>query len=156
MKFLTTICMAAISSALFRMIVPENKLSKQVSFLIVCVFIMTAITAFTGAELDIDTNGCELSESDEYINFSENVNKSLQKKVCREMSDKVFALMHENGFYPEEIHVVTNISGLYGINITQVKLVFGSERASEADAAAALLEKELSDADIKVVAAVKG
>lgn len=156
MKFLTTICMAAIASALFRMIVPENKLAKQVSFLIVCVFIMTAITAFTGAELDIDTNGYELSGSDEYINFSENVNKSLQKKVCKEMSDKVFALMHENGFYPKEIHVVTNISGLYGINITQVKLVFESERANEADAAAAFLEKELSDAEIKVVAAVKG
>ncbi len=148
--------MAAIASALFRMIVPENKLSKQVSFLIVCVFIMTAITAFTGAELNIDASGYELSGSDEYINFSENVNKSLQKKVCKEMSDKVFKLMNENGFYPKEIHVVTNISGLYGINITQVKLVFGSERADEANAAAALLEKELSDAGIKVVTAVKG
>ncbi len=156
MKFLTTICMAAIASALFRMIVPENKLAKQVSFLIVCVFLMTAVTAFTGAEFDIDTNGYELSRSDEYINFSENVNKSLEKRVCKEMSDKVFALMHENGFYPKEIHVVTNISGLYGINITQVKLVFSKERASDANAAALLLEKELSDDNIKVAAAVKG
>ena len=57
MKFLTTMCMAALSSALFRMLVPENKFSKQISLLIAGVFLLTGITALSGTELNIDTEG---------------------------------------------------------------------------------------------------
>ena len=70
------------------------------------------------------------------------------------MSDKLYALLNENGIYPVEIHVIVNISGLYSIDITQVKLVFGAGQQAAAEAAAELLARELTE-DIKVTVTVK-
>ncbi len=154
MEFLSSVCIAAVAAALFRMIVPENKFSKQISLLIVCVFLLTGITALSGVEFDISADAYDIGVSEDYIGFSGEVNKSLQKKVCTDMSDKLYALLNENGIYPEEIHVIVNISGLYSIDITQVKLVFGAGQQAAAEAAAELLARELTE-DIKVTVTVK-
>lgn len=154
MGFLTTMCIAALSSALFRMLVPENKFSKQISMLVAGVFLLTGITALVGAKLEIDTEKYA-PEAEEYgFEISSNVNEGLRKKICGEMSDKIYALLNERGIYPEEIHVVVNISSLYSIDITQVELVFERGEQAAAKAAAEVLEGELSP-DIEIVTEVK-
>ncbi len=149
MDFLLTVCMAAIASALFRILVPENKFTKQISLLIACVFVLTAVNAVSGAELDLSTDSFGIGVSNEYISFSGEVNKSLQKKICSDMSDKLYALLHENDIYPEQIHIGVNISGLYSISITQVKLVLSENDRDKADKALSLLGSALSD-DIEI------
>lgn len=146
--------MAAIYTALFRMLVPENKYSKQISLLIAAVFLLTGITAVTGAELDLSPPEYEMSENGGYTDLTADVTANLQKKICKDMSDKLYALLGEHEIYPEEIHVIVNISGLYSINITQVKLVFGESEHAAATAAAELLSQELSE-DIKITTEVK-
>ncbi len=154
MQFLTTVCIAAIAAALFRMLVPENKAEKQIAFLVVCVFLLTCASALTGAEIDLNADVYDIGTSADYIGFSGEVNKSLQKKICKDMSDKLYELMNENGIYPEEIHVIVNISGLYSIDITQVKLVLGEEQRGAATAASELLAEEL-DEDVEAVIEVR-
>lgn len=154
MQFLTTVCIAAIAAALFRMLVPENKAEKQIAFLVVGVFLLTCVSALTGTELDLNADAYEIGANADYIGFSGEVNKSLQKKICKDMSDKLYKLMNENGIYPEEIHVIVNISGLYSIDITQVKLVLGGEQRGAAAAAAELLAEEL-DEDVEAVIEVR-
>jgi hypothetical protein len=102
----------------------------------------------------LNVDAYDVGVSGDYINFSGEVNKSLQKKICSEMSEKLYDLMHENGYYPEQIHVIVNISDLYSIDITQVKLVFGEGQRDAAEAAAELAAKELPES-IKVTAEVK-
>lgn len=154
MKFLTTMCMAALSSALFRMLVPENKFSKQISLLIAGVFLLTGITALSGAELNIDTEGYAIQFEEYSSEITSDVGKELKQKICKEMSDKIYALLNEREIYPEEIHIIVNISGLYSIDITQVELVFNSGEQAAAEAAAELLKGELSP-KIEIVAEVK-
>ena len=154
MEFLTTVCMAAIASALFRLLVPESKYAKQISLLIACVFVLAALNAITGAELSLDDGSYELSGSTDYIGFSGDVNRSLQKKICTDMKEKVSAILGENGIYPEQIHINVNISGLYSISITQVKLVFDKGTQAEADRAIALLSGKLPE-DIELKAELK-
>lgn len=151
MDFLLTICMAAIASALFRILVPENKFTKQISLLIACVFVLAGINAVSGAELSFDTGSLEITAGGEYEEFSGDVNKSLQKKICGDLSDRLYALLNENGIYPKQIHVNVNISGLYSISITQVKLVLPKEQRDEAEKAFRLASEELSeDIELKV------
>ena len=83
MQFLTTVCIAAIAAALFRMLVPENKAEKQIAFLVVCVFLLTCASALTGAEIDLNADVYDIGTSADYIGFSGEVNKSLQKKYAR-------------------------------------------------------------------------
>lgn len=142
MKFLTTLCMAALGSALFRILVPENKFSKQISALIAGVFLMTGISAVSGAEFDLDTE--KYTRAEEYgTEISSSVNKSLRDRVCSKMSEEIYSLLNEHGICPKEIHIAVNISGAYSIDITQVELVFESGEQAAATAAAELLRAEL-------------
>ena len=143
MKFLTTLCMAALSCAIFRMLVPENKFSKQISLLIAAVFLLTGITALKGAEFSIDTEGYRVQSEKYGAEIFSNVNGTLRERVCREMSDKIYALLNEREIFPQEIHVIVNISGLYSIDITQVELVFTGGEQAAANEAAELLAGEL-------------
>lgn len=154
MKFLTTLCMAALSCSLFRMLVPENKFSKQISLLIAGVFLLTGITALKNAEFDIDTDGYRIQFEEYGAEISSGVNEELRQKICKEMSDKIYALLNERGIYPEEIHIIVNISGLYSIDITQVELVFAGGEQAAANEAAELLAGELSP-KIEIITEVK-
>ena len=151
MEFLTSICIAAIATALFRLLVPENKFSKQLSLLIACVFLLTGITAASGAEFNLE-DSVEIGENADYIRFSKQVDGELKQQVCRNMEEKIRALLAENGLFPEEVHIIVNISGLYGINISEVKVLFGGEEALET--ARAVLQNALSG-DIKVTVGTK-
>ena len=144
MKFLSTVCIAAIAMALFKMLIPENKFKKQLSVLVVCVFLLTGITAASGAQIDLGEDQFDLGIDPDFISFSDAVNEDLKKRICDDMRDKLRNLLNENEIYPEEIHIIVNISGLYSIDITQVELVFRAEEQAAAEAAAELLSRELS------------
>lgn len=157
MKFLTTLCMAALSCSIFRMLVPENKFSKQISLLIAAVFLLTGITALANADLSVDTEQYRAQFEGYGSEISSGVNEELRQRVCREMSDKIYALLNERGIYPEEIHIVVNISSLYSIDITQVELVFTGGEQAAAKEAAELLAGELSPKiEIKTEVKAKG
>lgn len=143
MRFLTTLCMAALGTALFRMLVPENKLSKQLAILIGAVFILTGISALGGADFELDTDALSIQTEELNARALTSVNDELEKQICAEMSDKIFAILEPREISPQEIRVGVNISGLYSINITQVELVFKNGEQAAAKAAAELLRGEL-------------
>lgn len=68
------------------------------------------------------------------------------------MEEKVRGLLAENGLFPEEVHIIVNISGLYGISISEVKVLFGGEEVLET--AKSILQNALSG-DIKVTVGTK-
>lgn len=151
MKFLSTVCVAAIVVAIFRVIVPENKFKKQISFLIAGVFLLTGISAVAGAEFDFSEENAALFESEKFVQFSGNVNENLRKQICDEMSEKIYCLLNNHEIYPKEVHIIVNISGLYSISIRQVKLVFNAGEQAAAEAAAGILSRELTGIEIVTV-----
>lgn len=155
MQFFSTVCMAAIASALFRMLVPENRSAKQIALLIAGLFILAGVNAFKSADLSFDKEQYSYEANADYIGFSGDINRELQKKICSDMSDKLYSLLNSAGIYPGEIHVIVNISGLYSISITQVKLVFSEDQRSAAAAAEELLAGELPP-EIKVAVVFEG
>lgn len=152
MRFLSTVCIAAVCMGLLKMLIPENKFKKQLSALIACVFLLTGITAASGAEIDLDEDRFDLGINADYISFSNQVNEELKKRICDEMREKIRTILNGSEIYPDEIHIIVNISGLYSIDITQVELVFRAEEQAAAAAAAELLSRELpKDITIKTI-----
>lgn len=154
MSFLVSICIAAICIALYKMLVPENKFSGQISFLCVCVFLLTGISAASGAEIDLSADPYELGADENYIEFSQITEEQARKRVGTEMREKIGAILAEREIFPKEIHVIVNISGLYGIDISQVKLVFNAGEQAAAEAAAEILSRELPK-EIKISTEVR-
>ncbi len=149
MNFLSTICVASIAAALFKIIVPENKFTKQMSVLIAGVFLLIVITAFAGTRPDLDISSFEEMSEDKINDFSSDVNEQLKNEVCAGMEEKIRDILSQNGIYPEQIHVIVNISGLYGIDITEIRIVLG-ENSSDEIRTAELLKNEISE-DIKIM-----
>lgn len=131
--------------AVFRLLIPENKFQKQISLLVVCVFLLTAVSAFGGIDIDLDKDSFELGVNTDYITFSDSVNENLRVRICDDMKSKIENLLNEREIYPEEIHIIVNISSLYSIDITQVELVFPAEERAAAEAAAEILSRELTE-----------
>lgn len=154
MRFLTTLCMAALAAALFRMLIPENKLSKQLAMLIGAVFVLTGISAISGADLSFD--GDTLSIQTEALNYRvmSSANEELERQICAEMSDKIYVFLSAHEISPSKINISVNISGLYSIDITQVELVFSSGEQAAATAAAELLRGELPQ-EIQIITEVE-
>ena len=101
MQFFSTVCMAAIASALFRMLIPENRFAKQISLLTAGLFILAGVNALRGTDFDLGAVQYSYEDSADYIGFSGDVNRELQKKICSEMSDKVY-LLHRWSLYSAE------------------------------------------------------
>lgn len=150
MQTLSTICIAAIAAALFRLLIPEGKLSKQLSLLTAGVFLLVGITAFSGAGIELDISAFE-EEADNKINdFSSEVNERLKQEICEKTEKQVRDLLEKNEIYPEQIHVIVNISGLYGIDITEIRIVPGGDYTDETvQKAERILKNELSE-NIKI------
>ena len=53
MQFFSTVCMAAIASALFRMLIPENRFAKQISLLTAGLFILAGVNALRDTDFGI-------------------------------------------------------------------------------------------------------
>lgn len=142
MKFLTTLCMAALAAALFRMLIPEGKFTKQLAALVAAVFILTGISAFSGADFSaFDISSIQADELNARAVIS--ANDALERQICAEMSDKIYVFLSQHEISPSKINISVNISGLYSINITQVELVFKNGEQAAATAAAELLRGEL-------------
>ena len=112
------------------------------------------VNALRGTDFDLGAVQYSYEDSADYIGFSGDVNRELQKKICSEMSDKVYALLNEQGICPEEVHIAVNISGLYSISITQVELVFSGDQCSAAEAAEELLTGRLPE-EIRVTSVIR-
>ncbi|MCH5208545.1 MAG: hypothetical protein J1F04_06645 [Oscillospiraceae bacterium] len=149
MQILSTICIAAIAAAMFKILVPENKFSKQISLLTAGVFLLVGITAFSGTKPDLDISAFEKEAEGKINDFSSEVNESLRNEICEKMEEKVRYLLAQNEIYPEQIHVIVNISGLYGIDITEIRIVLEEGEEETAKTAESLLKNELSE-NIKI------
>lgn len=145
MGFLISVSIAAICIALYKMLVPENKFSGQISLLCVCVFLLTGISAASGAEIDLSADPYELETDENYIEFGETAREQARIRVGAEAREKIAEILADNEIFPKEIHVAVNISGLYSIDISQVELVFNAGEQAAADAAAGILQRELSE-----------
>ncbi len=112
---------------------------------------LTGITAASGAEFRLD-DSVEIDENADYIRFSGEIDEKLKSEICTKTEEKLRALLEENGLFPEEVHIIVNISGLYGISISEVRLYFGGEE--DAEAARNILRNALPE-DIKVTVDIK-
>ncbi len=153
MKFLSIVCLSAIATAIFKLLIPENKLKNQMTALAAGAFLLTVITAASGAEFDFSLENETVYESEKFVQVNDEVNEALRRKICDDMSHKVNNLLNEQGIYPEEIHIIVNISDLYSINITQVKLVLNSQDYV-AEKAVEILSAQLSK-DIEITTQLK-
>ncbi|MCL1823157.1 MAG: stage III sporulation protein AF [Oscillospiraceae bacterium] len=147
---LLNICMVAAATALFRLLVPENGFKKQISFLISCFFITAVISFISNAEQNFKElePSINFESNSSFIDFSGQTTAERKRAIAEEMSERVRAVLLQNGIEPSKIYIIVNISDTYSISINEIRLVLKPE--DDFTQASALVEKEVGP-DIKVI-----
>ncbi|MCL2108458.1 MAG: stage III sporulation protein AF [Oscillospiraceae bacterium] len=146
-EIILNICLVAVATALFRMLVPENNFKKQIGFLISCFFITAVVAFITGATPDLanlpDEFAVVFDGAERISDFTTQTTAQRKRAIGEEVAARVRGVLEENEIYPSEIRVVVNISGSYSISINEIRLVLPP--GSDMLRASALVEGEVGD-----------
>jgi hypothetical protein len=129
-EILLNICLVSIALCLFKMLLPESSVQKQVNFLIACFFLSSMLFFFTSGRLDL-AHGLsfdreEITFADFEEQFTQAQIRAIEREVQRE-SQRVFGgVLASANIFPEEIRTSVNISDESGISISEVRLVFAA------------------------------
>lgn len=158
-EIILNICLVAIATALFKMLVPESGFKKQISFLISCFFITAAVSFITGGNAELEQFGRDFGvifgkadTSYKITDFSEQTLKEQKRAIGEQVSARVREVLEKADIFPLRIYVIVNISDNYSISINEIKLVLPPD--SNLIQASALIEKEVGS-DIKVTIEVE-
>lgn len=134
-SIIITICMTAAALGLLRLILPDFRYNRQISFLCSCIFAVIIVNSTGGEKFDIreiisniDT-ACNVTISAD--SYRERLNASVldisESAAEREISE----YLSENGFTVQNTEVTAHIDDNLCISISDIKLVFGEAYDSE-------------------------
>lgn len=149
-SWLFSISAAAIITAIFKMLVPDDRMGKQVRLLISCFFIVTVINLFS------DFTGFEsikeiLSLDKSYNDYSVIYEKQTADETANLLRKRIYNELEKENIHPEKIYIDINISENKSISISEIRLVFKDKNSKEAERAVEITEK-LTQNEIKAVA----
>lgn len=149
-ELITTLCLAGIGLAIYKMMVPSGTYEKQIRVLVSLVFILGVISPFAKGEisLHVSANG-ELVESVEYARIEEQANSYLKSHFTTNLETSLVKVLEEKGLAVDKISVNVDISKEYSISINEVRVLTSNKADTEAIKAA--IKKEVGDdTDIQV------
>ncbi len=139
-SILLSISAAAIVTAVFRIMTPEDKYGKQIKLIISCFFIVVVMNIFSD-----NINFFEISEilnsENVYSDFEDVFRKQTADEVANSLRTGLYQKFAEEGIEPEKIYIDVNISENDCISISKIKLVFGDANTCEAERAVSIADK---------------
>ena len=137
--------LAAVLSALFRLLMPSSRYRKQIGFSIACFFILVIADSVYKNIVDIKEISATLSYKSEYIDFSEAEKNDIKQSTAVNIEEKINSLLEKNNIFAEKISAVIDISDNNCISIKQIRLVFPIDASAELKNAEEIVKKEVGD-----------
>lgn len=116
-----TICITAVCSAIFSMLVPNSKLADVVKFAISIFFILGVISPFVGKSLSFDFSGDIKMQSEKTVtSINNSVNKNLKGAIENRISAECERVLKAKGYAVKKVAVTVNITEKDGISINRI------------------------------------
>ncbi len=149
-NWLFSISAAAIVTAIFKMLVPDDRMGKQLKLLISCFFIVTAINFF--ADVTEFQSLKEIFQIDaSYNDYSVIYEKQTADEAANLLRKRIYTALEKENIHPEKIYIDINISQNKSISISKIRLVFKDKHSGEAERAVEITEN-LTQNEIKAEA----
>ena len=138
-NILLNVCVAAIITAVFKMLMPDGRNNRQIRLLISCYFIVSIINIFN------DNSFFELNDyiniDTEYVDYSLVLKKQTADETANTLRERINQELNEESIFPEKIYIDVNILESSSISISKIRLVFKDIGAIEAERAVELTRK---------------
>ena len=149
-ELVTTLCLAGIGLAIYKMMVPSGTYEKQIRVLVSLVFILGVISPFARGEISIPVSANnELIESIEYARIEEQANSYLKSHFTTNLESALIKVLEEKGSAVDKISVNVDISEEYSISINEVRVLI-SNNADTGAVKAAIIKEVGEDTEIQV------
>ena len=149
-ELVTTLCLAGIGLAIYKMMVPSGTYEKQIRVLVSLVFILGVISPFARGEISIPVSANnELIESIEYARIEEQANSYLKSHFTTNLESALIKVLEEKGIDVDKISVNVDISEEYSISINEVRVLI-SNNADTGAVKAAIIKEVGEDTEIQV------
>ncbi len=139
-EILIEISVAAIITAIFKILVPGDTHKEQMKLIISCFFIITAINIFT-ENTDISEIKDIFRTDITYNDYSVDFERQIAEKTADNLRSKLLAEMEKEQIKPDKIYIDINISDNSSISISKIRLVFPDIKSSETERAVEITEK---------------
>ena len=148
---LFSICAAAVVTAVYKAVAPVEKFSGQIKLLISCFFILTVISAVSGASGLWDFSDITAIDTS-YTDYTVQLKRMTAEETANALKKSIAEKLSEAGMPPEKIYIDVNISDTGSISINEIKLVYEADGYDEYSQQAVRLVRQLTGTRIKVTA----
>lgn len=135
-EIIFSICICAVITAIFKMLIPSDKFEKQVKLVISCFFVVSVMT-LAGEGVGIDDLRDIFNTDIEYVDYSAEFYKLTADEVADELRQRIRDKLQQEGISSEKIYIGVNISDSGSISISEIGLVL--EEFNEYDAERAVM-----------------
>ncbi len=146
---LLSICVAAIITSVFRMLVPDERAGKQIRLIISCFFIVTAVNLLNNFD-SFDSVKEILETETNYNDYNVVYEKQTADETANALRKRIYSELEKEKIYPEKIYIDINISESNSISISKIRLVFTDKNSHAAERAVEITE-ECTGNEIEVV-----
>lgn len=127
---LLSVSLLTVATGILKMLIPDNKFKKQISFLVSCIFAISLISGFDDMSNFISFDFSKL-QNVEVIDFNEKLSEEARKEAAKAVRVKVEELMKNNNFNVQKVYVIAHINGAFCISISEIEILFSTDETEE-------------------------
>lgn len=139
-EILLNISITAIITAVFRLIVPDERQGKQIRLLLSCFFIISVLSIFKN-DVSIGEIKDIFSIDTSYNNYDITLRKQTADEAANELRRRIKSELKKENIEPEKIYIDINISEYSSISFNEIRLVFNDVSSEAAERAVKITEK---------------
>lgn len=139
-EILLNISITAIITAVFRLLVPDERQGKQIRLLLSCFFIISVLSIFKN-DVSIGEIKDIFSIDTSYNNYDITLRKQTADEAANELRSRIKSELKKENIEPEKIYIDINISEYSSISFNEIRLVFNDVSSEAAERAVKITEK---------------
>lgn len=139
------IAITAILCGLFKLLLPENGMKKQINLLIACFFLSSIVYFVTNGNVTFISDAKSILDQGGYVDFTSQYTIQTQNEIANELARQIRAYLQEKDVRLKEIRINVHISDTNSISINEILLVLYQADENDPEQVRSFVQEKVGD-----------
>lgn len=144
-EILMNIAITAILCGLFKLLLPENGMKKQINLLIACFFLSSIVYFVTNGNVTFISDAKSILDQGGYVDFTSQYTIQTQNEIANELARQIRAYLQEKNVRLKEIRINVHISDTNSISINEILLVLYQADENDPEQVRSFVQEKVGD-----------
>jgi hypothetical protein len=144
-EILMNIAITAILCGLFKLLLPENGMKKQINLLIACFFLSSIVYFVTNGNVTFISDAKSILDQGGYVDFTSQYTIQTQNEIANELARQIRAYLQEKDVRLKEIRINVHISDTNSISINEILLVLYQADENDPEQVRSFVQEKVGD-----------